>query len=224
MGIAGNNGNNNSAHLRLSIDDRSPNSKGKGIEIAVGMGSPNYVGSATGHHGLEQFRIDNLNGNYGLHSPKEKDDNNRNLIMLLQGQQMQIAQRHNLRKKTGVAVWIEKKESKVVEETVIASTSVVPSIPTKEQPPCSKKSDNEGEVQEDDWEIPKKRHTCRVRVETHGTTSKEGQQEDDKRSEDIQGLTEHVRPSKNGQSPRDARQDNNYSKEVALGQGLGPPI
>ncbi|KAF5197210.1 hypothetical protein FRX31_013203 [Thalictrum thalictroides] len=86
MGIARKNVNDNSVGLRLSIDDRSPNSKGKGIEIAAGKGSPNYVGSATGHHGLEQFRIDNLNGNYGLHSPKEKDDNNRNLLMLLQGQ------------------------------------------------------------------------------------------------------------------------------------------
>ncbi|KAF5205983.1 hypothetical protein FRX31_004430 [Thalictrum thalictroides] len=128
------------------------------------------------------------------------------------------------KKQTGVAVWIEKKESKVVEENVIASTSVVPSIATKEQPPCSKQPDNGGEVQEDGWEIPKKRHTCRVRVETQGTTSKQGQQQDDKRSEDIQGWTEQGRPSQNGQSPRDARQDNNYSKEVDLGKGLRPPI
>ncbi|KAF5196055.1 hypothetical protein FRX31_014358, partial [Thalictrum thalictroides] len=89
MGIAGKNGNDVTAGLRLPIDDRSPNSKGKGIEIAAGKGGPNYVGSATGQHGLEQFRIDNLNGNYGLHSPKEKDNNNRNLLMLLQGQQVQ---------------------------------------------------------------------------------------------------------------------------------------
>ncbi|KAF5198853.1 hypothetical protein FRX31_011559 [Thalictrum thalictroides] len=53
MGIAGKNGNDVSAGLRLPIDDRSPNSKGKGTEIVAGKGSPNYVGSATGHHGLE---------------------------------------------------------------------------------------------------------------------------------------------------------------------------
>ncbi|KAF5187844.1 hypothetical protein FRX31_022569 [Thalictrum thalictroides] len=74
-----------------------------------------------------------------------------------------------IKKHTNVAVWIEKKEGQMEEEkldkmNVETSNAMpnekIPSIITNEQLSCSVQQMNSGDVQDEGWETPMRRHTC----------------------------------------------------------------
>ncbi|KAF5175714.1 hypothetical protein FRX31_034702 [Thalictrum thalictroides] len=115
-------------------------------------------------HGLGQFHIDTLNEAYGLHSPTKKSDCGDKLMMILKGKNVQEDKEHIQ------AIWIQKKEGQVdggdLVEMKEGTSNASPNereqliAMVEQHENCE---DSTKATQEEGWETPKRRHTCRAK-------------------------------------------------------------
>ncbi|KAF5192897.1 hypothetical protein FRX31_017517 [Thalictrum thalictroides] len=191
---------------------------------------------------LDQVRVSSELGNYGIHSPKHFNSNNENLAALLQTtlasneiqrdayteqpkqgraavwlqkketpeQKGNGKEQSHIEKQTGMAEEMERTEAELVHKTredigTAGSRSMVP----HGQPV------RDGGTQDEGWETPKRKHTCRARVDKQSGS--------DNLENNV--WARHGKDLQNNSPTNDLRQNiNKCPKEVELGRGHGPPI